>query len=90
LTKHRKPQSKEEKEFAEKICNSVGYLPLALVLAQARLSKLKEKISFEKYYNAIKKNTSLEMLDWNRISRSELKTRHEAAVRATFEPDWIY
>ena len=88
LIKHNKPKSKEEEKFAEKICNSVGYLPLALVLAQARLTKLKEKITYKKYYDAIKKNSSLEILDWNRISPEELKTRHTAAVRATFEPDW--
>ena len=88
LTKHRRPSSEEEEEYARKICNSVGYLPLALVLAQARITRFKEKITFKKYYNAIKKNTSLDILDWNKISRTELKTRHKAAVRATFEPDW--
>ena len=29
LTKHNEPKSKEEEKFAEKICISVGYLPLA-------------------------------------------------------------
>ncbi|MGB9169236.1 MAG: hypothetical protein WCB31_09950 [Nitrososphaeraceae archaeon] len=53
-----------------------------------KLVLLKEKITFEKYYIVIKKKTSLEILDWNKISRTGLKTRHEAAVRTTFELDW--
>lgn len=44
LTKHREPKSKKEKKFAEKICIYVGYLPLALIIAQARLTKRKNNI----------------------------------------------
>jgi hypothetical protein len=39
LTKYHKPSSIQEEEYARYICNRVGYLPLALVLAQTFLKE---------------------------------------------------
>jgi WD40 repeat protein len=86
LTRYRKPDSKEEEEFTKKICNSVGNLPLAIVLIGSYLRKY-SNISIEDYYDEHIKNR-LSSIDLDVISHDELATRHEAAVRITFDPEW--
>jgi hypothetical protein len=78
LTKYRKPDSK--------VCNSIGNLPLAIVLIGSYLRKY-SNISIGDYYDEHIKNR-LSSIDLDVISHDELATRHEAAVRITFDPEW--
>jgi len=75
-----------EKDLAKKICNSIGNLPLAIVLIGGYLRKYFD-ISIEEYYNEYIKSR-LGSIDLDEISQDELATRHNAAIRATFEPEW--
>ena len=84
--KEDKKEKEGETEYAKKICNSVGYLPLAIVLIGGYL-RMYSEISFKDYYDEHIKNR-LETIDLNEITKDELATRHDAAVRVTFEPDW--
>ena len=85
LPKYRKPKSDKEEEFTKKICNFVGYLPLAIVLVGGYLRKYLD-ITIQDYYEEhIKDN--LGSIDLSLISDYELATKHTAAVRATFEPE---
>jgi hypothetical protein len=68
------------------ICNSVGYLPLALVLIQAYLRKYQD-LSFKDYYEEIVKN-KMGPIDLDEVSEYELATRHNAAIRTTLDQDW--
>jgi septin family protein len=86
LTKYRKPKSDEEEEYTKKICNSVGYLPLAIVLVGGYLRKFSD-ITIQEYYEEYIKD-KLGSIDLEQISDYELATKHTAAVRATFEPEW--
>ena len=86
LTKYRKPESNGEEEYAKKICNSLGYLPLAIVLVGGYLSKYSETTVQEYYEEHIK--DKLGSVDLDQISQDELATRHIAAIRGTFEPEW--
>ena len=86
LTKHRKPESSEEEEYAKKTCNSLGYLPLAIVLVGGYLRKYSDTTVQEYYEEHIK--DKLGSVDLDQISEDELATRHVAAVRSTFEPEW--
>ena len=49
LTKYRKPSSNEDIEYANKICKSVGYLPLAIVLVGGYLHKYPD-VTIQEYY----------------------------------------
>lgn len=86
LTKYRKPSSIQEEECARNICNRVGYLPLALVLAQ---TFLKENFwtSFKDYDEELAKSM-LNTIDMGRIPKEQLATQHIAAVGATFDQIW--
>jgi hypothetical protein len=44
-------------------------------------------ISIKEYYDEFMKD-KLDSIDIGEISKTELATRHEAAVRITFEPEW--
>ena len=85
LTKYRKPDSIEI-EYARKICNSVGHLPLAIVLIGGYLRKYTD-ISIKEYCEEYILDR-LGAIDLDEISKEELATRHQSAVRATFEPEW--
>ncbi len=68
LKKYHKSTSQyqqEEENYGRMICNSVGYLPLALVLIQAYLRKYKD-ISM------------IGSIDLDEISEDQLATRHNA------------
>jgi WD40 repeat protein len=86
LTRYRKPDSKNEEEFATMICNSTGNLPLAIVLIGSYLRKY-SGMSIKEYFDEHIKDR-LNSIDLNEISAAELATRHEAAIKATFEPQW--
>ena len=92
LTKYRKPTEQyqqhggEEERYAEKICGSARYLPLALVLIQAYLRKYQD-VSFKDYYDEFVKN-KLGSIDLNEISENQLATRHNPAIRVTLDQDW--
>ena len=76
----------EETEYAKKIGNSVGYLPLAIVLVGGYL-RMYSDVSYQYYYKAYIKD-KLGSIDRDEITKDELATRHDAAVRVTFEPEW--
>jgi NB-ARC domain-containing protein len=86
LTKYRKINSSNEVKYVKNICNSLGYLPLAIVLVANYLRKYSDMTVQEYYEEHIK--DKLGSIDLGQISSDELVTRHVAAVRATFEPDW--
>ena len=52
LIRYRTPDSKEEEEFATMICNSIGNLPLAIVLIGSYL-RIFPDLSIEEYYDNI-------------------------------------
>jgi WD40 repeat protein len=85
LLKYRDAGSNEI-EDAKKICNSVGYLPLAIVLVGGYLNKYND-ITIQEYYEEHIKD-KLGSIDLDQISNHELTTKHIAAVRATFGPEW--
>ena len=86
LARYRKPESNEEIEYVKKICNSVGYLPLAIVLVGGYLRKYLD-VTIQEYYEEHIKDR-LGSIDLDQISDYELATKHTAAVRATFESEW--
>lgn len=73
LTKYRKHSAQyqqqqdrqEEKKYARMICNSGGYLPLALVLIQAYLRKYQD-VSFKDYYEEFVKS-KMGSIDLNEV-----------------------
>jgi WD40 repeat protein len=86
LTHSRKPSNSLEDCSATDICNSVGYLPLAIVLAERYLSEYAD-VSFTDYHNELKKN-KLNVIDHQKLDKEDLATRHKAAVAFTLEQDW--
>lgn len=86
LTESRPARGPREQEQAVAICNALGYLPLAIVLAAGFLKKRKS-ISFRDYYEVLR-NNRLETLDLNQLSETELATRHRTAVTATLNEQW--
>lgn len=81
ITINRKPDTPEEKQNALQICDSVGFLPLALVLISGYLNKYRS-VSFTDYYEELLANR-LSTIDLSDISAAELSTRHETAVTLT-------
>jgi len=86
LKSYRVPQTFEE-EYAKAICNAVGNLPLAIILAGAYLRDYRENISFADYSNELKKKR-LGSIDIGDMSEESLATRHVAAVKATLQSQW--
>jgi hypothetical protein len=86
LARYRKPDSKNEEEFATMICNSAGNLPLAIVMIGSYLRKYPD-ISIKEYYHEYIKDR-LSSIDLDEISADELATRHAANIRTTFEHEW--
>ena len=76
----------KKKKYSEKICNSVGYLPLALVLIQAYLRKYQD-VSFKEYYEEVVKS-KMGSIDLDEVSEDQLSTRHSPAIRVTLDQDW--
>ena len=87
LTLGRKPVNISEENCARTICGIVGYLPLALVLVGGYLEKYRS-ISFLDYEKELIKN-QLGAIDLSKMSREQLATRHEAAVKTTLRSHWI-
>jgi WD40 repeat protein len=86
LTDNRQPDTPEEAQHAHSICNAVGYLPLAIVLASGYLNKYKD-VSFADYHEELL-NNKLEAIDIGEVTQEELATRHAAAVGITLQEDW--
>jgi hypothetical protein len=72
---------------AKAICQSLGYLPLAISLASAYLGKYR-RISLTDYLNRLKREGGLAVVDSARIDSLDLATRHMAAVGATLKLQW--
>ena len=87
ITSYRKLHTPNEKKDAASICNAVGYLPLAIILAGAFLKKYESETPYEDYHEALVKN-KLDTIDIGEISEEELATRHEAAITTTLESQW--
>jgi hypothetical protein len=89
LSSYRGP-GPEEDIHARAICNALGYLPLAIVLAGTRLRYLKEnrpEIGYATYREELRER-KLETFDWEKMTPEDLATRHEAAVKATLQSQW--
>ena len=86
LTKYREPDMPDEAQHARAICNAVGFLPLAIVLAGSYLKEYSE-VSFADYHEELLKN-KLDVIDIGEVSQEELSTRHIAAVGITLQEDW--
>jgi hypothetical protein len=87
LASYRKPHTPDEQKHAASVCNAVGYLPLAIVLAGAFLNRYESEISFGDYHEELLKSR-LGTIDTDEISEEELATRHEAAVTTTLKNQW--
>jgi WD40 repeat protein len=86
LTNDRLPETPQEVQHAHSICNAVGYLPLAIVLAGGYLNKYRD-VSFADYHEELL-NNKLEAIDIGEVTQEELATRHTAAVGITLQEDW--
>jgi hypothetical protein len=90
LTKYHKSsgqqQEQDQEDYARMICNTVGYLPLALVLIQTYLRKY-QNVTIKDYYEELVKN-KMSSIDLDEVSEDELATRHKAAIRSTLDQDW--
>jgi hypothetical protein len=80
------PALPEEEDHAKAICNAVGYLPLAIILAAGYLNEYTD-VSFSDYQAELIKN-KLDVIDIGELNEEELATRHVAAVGITLEEDW--
>src|SRR6185503_12617886 len=76
-----------ERAEAAAICQSLGHLPLALVLAAAYLDQNPE-IALGDYRGRLGREGVLVTLDNNELEASDLATRHDAAVGATLRLSW--
>jgi WD40 repeat protein len=86
LTRGRRPEDSQETRAAREITNAVGYLPLALALIGSHLRKFPH-ISYVRYLATLRQQ-KLGAIDATKIDRSELATRHQAAVGATLDSQW--
>ncbi|MCI0695491.1 NB-ARC domain-containing protein [candidate division KSB1 bacterium] len=86
LISARQPDTPIEEEQAKAICKTVGYLPLALVLAAGFLNKYRT-VSFLDYHAELARN-KLDVIDSGEMAPEELSTRHDPAVRATLKSQW--
>lgn len=89
LTSYRKTETGEG-DKVKSICNALGYLPLAIVLAGARMQFLKTHQPGFRYADFLKhlEQKKLDVIDWKNASESDLATRHKAAVRETLNDQW--
>src|SRR6185503_18322766 len=76
-----------ERAEAAAICQALGYLPLALVLAAAYLDQNPE-IALGDYRGRLGREGVLATLDDNELEANDLATRHDAAVGATLRLSW--
>ena len=84
---YRVPETPEAERIARAICNAVGYLPLAIILAGAYLRDYQGSISFSDYSEELGKK-KLGSIDIGSMSEENLATRHVAAVKATLQSQW--
>jgi TIR domain/NB-ARC domain len=87
LTNERTPDTPREKRSALAICNAIGHLPLALVLAGKYLARYRNVCSFVDYHAVLVEN-KLVTIDIGEIRPEELATRHVAAVGLTLKQQW--
>lgn len=77
----------EELGAASAICETLGRLPLAIVLACAYLDRY-PKVSLASYLKRLEKDGAITAMDAATVDRRLLATRHEAAVGATLRAQW--
>jgi hypothetical protein len=82
----RTPKNAAEEEKILEICETLGHLPLAIVLA-ARYLQNYSSVSVEDYQLELAARR-LETIDIDAIPESELATRHAASVSATLRSQW--
>jgi hypothetical protein len=83
LTTGRDPASQSEIAASKEICNAVGYLPLALVLANGFLRDA-QSVSYREYRESLSRDL-LGTVDLAKMSEEELATRHVAAIEKTLD-----
>lgn len=70
------------------ICNLLGHLPLALILAAAYLGKSSRR-SLNVYLNGLQQEGGLQILDDNStLNKYDLPTHHDPRVSATLKLQW--
>jgi WD40 repeat protein len=79
--------AKTEMDAAKAICRTLGYLPLALVLAAAYLGRY-PSITLSGYLKRILREGALAAVDAANVDPRTLATRHNAAVKATLRTQW--
>ena len=79
--------STAELKAAKTICASLGYLPLALELASAFLSR-HPRIILGDYLTRIRKEGALAAADAAKVDRRKLGTLHDPALTATLRAQW--
>lgn len=82
----RLPKNKKDEEEIRKMCEAVGYLPLAIVLAAGYLYNY-ASVSLHDYLAELT-SRALDTVDFEPISQSEIATRHAACVAATLRSQW--
>ena len=82
----RAPRNANEQEEIRKICEAVGYLPLAIVLAGGYLHNY-ASVSIQDYLAELTSRT-LDTVDFDPIPLSQVATRHANAVTATLRSQW--
>jgi TIR domain/NB-ARC domain len=81
LTRSRLPTNDVEVRAAADICNVMGYLPLALVLA-AGLLRWRTDVSYADYLAELARDR-LDTIDAASMASEALATRHDAVIRRT-------
>ena len=86
LTRFRPPDTVAEMDAANQICATLGYLPLAIVLASGYLGN-RPATSFQTYLLNLNRDR-LEVIDRNKLVPEGLATQHETAVSITLGQQW--
>lgn len=76
-----------ELSTARSICQTLGFLALAIVLASAHLERA-HRITLDGYLQGLLKHGALLVTDESRVDSRRLATQHTKAVRATLEEQW--
>ena len=86
LTRFRPPDTVAEMDAARQICATLGYLPLAIVLASGYLGN-RPATSFQTYLLNLNRDR-LEVMDETNWLPENLATQHETAVSITLGQQW--
>jgi hypothetical protein len=81
------PETSEDEDHIRAICSAVGFLPLAVILVGAYLNKYASDISFADYHEELVKK-KVDVINIGKMSKEDIATRHEAAIKATLEDQW--